>query len=360
MSTHVVSLEGWDDWLIAAGGEASYTQTSHWAKINKTMNDVRPYWIETHESGRRTGGALFGLRQSKKKSARDFIAHALSGFNGGILECVGGPVIVGASTVTMEALLEQTADLARELRAHSIVFVNPPSTASWIDDTRVSEVFLAAGYKCTPWATALVDIGRTDDELLASFRQSARKGIRKCHDLGFVVRQCRDSADYLENFSRPLFATRKQLGLSDDPAASERQWWDHDTGGHYRYFVAQDANGRVLGTLGTYRWNGVVTEIMSERTMPARDGNLPVQDLLHWHAFVTHRDAGDRVFDLAGFSPAPADPKGKGIRAFKEKWQGRTVTIPRYTYEDVPAALRVAKQAKRQFADARNSVRSGR
>jgi lipid II:glycine glycyltransferase (peptidoglycan interpeptide bridge formation enzyme) len=104
-------------------------------------------------------------------------------------------------------------------------------------------------------------------------------------------------------------------------------WWE-SVDAYYRFFIAADELN-VLGTLGTYRWNGVVTEFMSERTMPARERKLPVQDLLHLHAFRTHRALGDQWFDLAGFNPDPASVKEVGIRRFKEKWQGETIEVPR-------------------------------
>ena len=94
--------------------------------------------------------------------------------------------------------------------------------------------------------------------------------------------------------------------------------------------------------------------------MPARDSNIPVQDLLHWHAFITHRELGDRVFDLAGFAPAPSTEKEKGIRAFKEKWQGRTVMIPRYERHDLSLPMRMAKHTKRKLAEASTPARNDR
>jgi hypothetical protein len=103
--------------------------------------------------------------------------------------------------------------------------------------------------------------------------------------------------------------------------------WDHNDSGVYTWFVALDESGDPVGTLGTYRHAGVATEVMS-----ARDPGfaLPSQDLLHWEVIRHHRDAGDQLFDLAGFAPEPADPKEAGIRRFKEKWGGRVVPAPRY------------------------------
>lgn len=274
---------------------------------------------------------------------------ALKG-RGGVLECFGGPVIhADAQAHALDRLLEQTDDLANRLGAAQVTFSAPPATARWPSEPDVAGIFAARGFACTPWVTALVDIARPDDAMLASFRQAARKGIRRCRELGITVRACRDAADYVENFSRPLFATRRALEITTRPEIEERHWWDLDPDRHYRYFVASDADGCILGTLGTYRWNGVATEIMSERTLPAREAHSPVQDLLHWHAFQAHRELGDQLFDLAGFNPAPADAKEQGIRAFKEKWMGRQVAIPRFERRSEPPQYRIARTLYRHF-----------
>lgn len=349
--------DGWDAWLASIGGEASFTQTSHWATINLAMNHVVPHWIEHWENGRRTGGVLLGLRKAPIGSIRDLMSLSLNGFSGNFLECAGGPIIVDRPQATASALLEKVAQLARSLRARAITFMNPPSTAIWISDPDVEKVFIDAGYQCKPWLTALVDIARPDAELSASFRQSARKGIRKCLELGITVRECRDSEDYLTNFSRPLFETRKAIGMHDRTDAAERQWWDYDTGPFYRYFLAQDNAGRVLGTLGTYRWNGVVTEIMSERTLPARESNVPVQDLLHWSAFVAHREAGDQIFDLAGFSPLSQSKKEGGIRSFKQKWQGKAVSMPIFERSSSTVTMRLMRRGMAEIAKVRTLAR---
>ena len=104
--------------------------------------------------------------------------------------------------------------------------------------------------------------------------------------------------------------------------------------------------------MGTRRWNGIATEIYSERTIRARAEKFPVQDLLHWRAFVAHRECGDRWFDLAGFNPEPVDAKEEGIRAFKEKWHGRRVDLFLFEKGSPPAGYRLLKAAKARITRA--------
>ena len=344
--------EDWDAWMGDAGDEASFTQTAKWARIHQAVNGATPHYIELRKNGHRNAAALFGHRRQPMATIRDIARAALLG-RGGVLECFSGPVIAAGEPIdALTQLLDETDELAVRLSATGVVFTAPPSTAAWSRHGDISRIFAAHGYRCTPWTTALVAIARSDAALLANFRQSARKGIRRCHELSILVRECRDAADYIENFSRPLFATRRALGIGARADLQERHWWNLDEARHYHYFVAFDRNGAVLGTLGTYRWNGLATEIMSERTMAAREARVPVQDLLHWHAFLAHRELGDRLFDLAGFNPHPADAKEQGIRSFKEKWMGRVVNIPRFARVHDSPQYRFARTLYRRLAPA--------
>jgi lipid II:glycine glycyltransferase (peptidoglycan interpeptide bridge formation enzyme) len=104
-----------------------------------------------------------------------------------------------------------------------------------------------------------------------------------------------------------------------------------DTARRYAYWVACDAEGAVLATLGTYRYGDLLTEIMSARTPAGVAAGLPAQDMLHWEVMRDHRGSGGRWFDLAGYAEAPGTPKEEGIRRFKRKWAGREVSTPTFT-----------------------------
>jgi hypothetical protein len=332
----------WDDWVAAAGPAGSFLQTSRWARIDQAVNKSRPIVVDLFENGVRCAGALFRWQVPSANTLSTLVRTTLAGLSKGSLECLAGPVLGNADQRgQLDRLLQRIAERAHNFGIRRVRFSGRPPSAAWPDE--LDQVFAAHGYRCEPWFTALVDIARDDDALLASFRQAARKGIRRCQELGIVVRECANVGEYLRDFSRPLFATRAALNMHVEHDRPERDWWALDEGRHYRYFVAKNPDGAVLGMLGSFRWNGVATEIMSERTLIARKMHLPVQDLLHWEAFRIHRGLGDKNFDLAGFSPHPRDGKEKGIRHFKEKWQGRVVPTPSYERYEPNAAARLVR-----------------
>jgi len=130
-----------------------------------------------------------------------------------------------------------------------------------------------------------------------------------------------------------------------------RENWQSTQCNYYNYFIAKDKAGVVLAVLGTYHYNGMVTEIASHRTKASYGVNLPVQDLLHWEIMKFHKARGDQYFDLAGYSPDPQTPKEQGIRAFKEKWGGREINISTYTKDLSPLWFRIARKIKNLIRD---------
>jgi hypothetical protein len=318
----------WDSWLLKMGTEGSFTQSSAWAQIHEQANHAAPYIVEVLRKGERVAGALFAYRPRDSGFARALIATI--GGPGNFLECHGGPVIHDLNPVEAAlVLLRETDVLARHLGVRAVRFVTPPPLASWTSASEIADAYRSNHYVQTPWETFMVDLARPVAEMLDSFRASARKGIRRCHDLGITIAECGPS-EIASRFMAPLQATRLSMRQEMKPPAALVPWWEFDQIGAYHFFIAQDDARNTLATLGTYRWGGVATEILSERTPAARERKLPVQDLLHWHSFLRHRELGDRWFDLAGVNPHPIDAKEEGIRSFKKKWGAHAVAIPRY------------------------------
>lgn len=205
--------------------------------------------------------------------------------------------------------------------------------------------------------TSIIDLTSDEAKLFAGFERSARKAIRKCEKSGVKVLEIRDWRTHREQFLAPFYASSGHEYLISFSEDIQRKKWVEEIGsGLHQFFVARVGDGPVLATLGTYSFNGLATEIMSGRSSHGLASDLPVQDFLHWHVFKAHQAAGDRLFDMAGFSATPVSPKEIGIRRFKEKWGGRTVEIPSY-HRDFPTvankALRLGRAVKRMVAPAR-------
>jgi hypothetical protein len=331
VSTNSTVPIAWDEWLSHLTCEASFCQTSAWAKLSVSLNGADPYFFEVLRNGKRVAGALLSLRRPNVRhmSITQRAKAILSGDNAGWLSCFQGPVLSGPDkTGALAEILVQVDALAAHIGARGIRFHGPPPVSDWTDDEAVLNVFRDYNYVYSPFFTALVDLDPSEDEVFGRFKHAARKGIRKCKRSGVQIAQCQTREAFIQDFCVPYYDD------ADDLPDQSRNLAIWDVGSqHYRFFVAKDAQGRVLATLGTYNFNGLATEIMSHRTKASFEENLPAQDLLHWHIFKVHKAAGDRWFNLAGYSPDPATPKEAGIRRFKEKWGGRKASVPVFTKE---------------------------
>lgn len=340
----------WDRWLAQRGASAGFCQTSAWARINETTNGVKPLWLGVTRNGELRAGALFGIQTQSShlgRGLRSLFGQVLRGRDERSLVCYEGPVLAhdgqGEAPALLTGLLSQIEAWARENDIRHIRFGGPPPLASWIESAAVADVFAQFGYEMTDWRTALVDLAPDEPTLRGNLKHAARKGIKKCVEAGLHVRRCETHDEFMHQFC----AAYHENNSSDDAGAVSRRnekFWHADAERHYRFFVAEDGDGTVLATLGTYAYNGVATEIMSRRTVASNASNIPAQDLLHWEVMLTHKAVGDRWFNLAGYSPAPATDKEAGIRRFKEKWGGIERRVPQFARRREPAPVRIARK----------------
>jgi hypothetical protein len=342
----------WDEWLTAQGGAAGFCQTSTWARIHAAVNRASSFALSVIEGGERRAGMLISLRPPGpvRFLSKPWLRNAIAGRYGGALECFEGPVLPRSNPESLLSnLLRQVDILASTLGIRSIRFSGLPPMSGLADANSVADVFRSFNYRQVPWQTAVVDLSATEVELLGTFRQAARKGIRKCIESGLSVTQCVTHEEYVRDFREPYYAALAAEGKSIPLEFHDLAQWEIDGGRHYRFLVAKDGAGQIHATLGTYTFNGVATEIMSGRTLVGKVHNLPAQDLLHWEAFKIHRAAGDRWFNLAGYNPVPRNEKEGGIRRFKQKWNGLEISAPQFFRSIDPPYVRAVSKIIRRW-----------
>ncbi len=333
----------WDDWLASQGNRAGFCQTSMWAGIHAAVNRATSHVICVDRNGLRVAGALVSLRPAGETNAMDRIRSHVAGNASGTLECFEGPVLPdGDVKDALADVLSQVDVLAKRLSVNYVRFAGAPVLAPWAGSEDASRVFQEFGYRETPWLTSVVDLAPDEDALRRSLKQAARKGIRKSQDAGLNVRLCESREDFIGVFCKAYNEDIDGAGASSDTLRDEA-FWRANRSGSYRFFVVEDSGGNVHAVLGTYNYNGLVTEITSGRTAFGKSSNLPAQDLLHWEAMLHHKRIGDRYFNLAGYSPNPVSEKEAGIRRFKEKWGGREISVPAFVRLREPGYVRVGR-----------------
>jgi hypothetical protein len=332
-SSHALALpQDWEEWVRSQGRGAGFCQSAIWARVVSTALSRKAEIVTFERDGARRAGALLYVLESGADEG-SLARRLLARLRRRTFVCHEGPILAQEDRAAALAGVLDRVEALRERLGGGVQFTSPPAGALLDWDPALERVFERFGYRQSRWATAFIDLARSDEELLKSFRHAARKCIHRCEELAVRVEECLDIASFEQDFVLP-YRESKAAGRSGARMLKrDLAMWEHGRIDAYRFFVAKDADGRVLATLGTYRFNGIATEIMSGRTALSERLKCPAQDFLHWEVMRGHRDAGERLFNMAGFNPSPGTPREEGIRRFKEKWGGTAVAIPQFFKE---------------------------
>lgn len=283
------------------------TQTPLWADLNEYFNGMKPYAF-AH------GGisCLFGYNKKNR-----------------FITSFGGPII--SSNVSEEDFANFIKELLKQLKNQNIDQINFRALfplRKWPES--YENKFTNFKFQHHPWKTLIIDLKPSEDELFKALHHAARKGIKKAQQVGVCIYRCESFENYYTEFLVPYLNSTSH---SIKEKTFYKDGWELDKGKSYSYWVAKNQQNQLLGFLGSYRHDGVATEIMSALTPLAWEKKIPVQDLLHWEIITYHKNRGDLYFDLAGFNPNPTSEKEKNIKRFKEKWGGIEYDTSSYTLD---------------------------
>lgn len=317
----------WEAWL-SAQAFAPFRQSPAWAQINQVVNGDVNYALSYEEEGEVRIAALMSHRIFKEQDA-GLLRKMLSRHIHRTFDCRDGLVFSQeAQPDHVKIFLEDIERLARKLNVQAINFYGGYPVSRMNQDDDIKDLFLEKGYEINEMQTAIVDLTPDLEEIFAGFHRSAQKGIRKCEKEKITIKESQTLKDFRTYFLDPALSAKE---IEDEEGSEKRESLFHiGYPDYYNFFTALDASGNILATLGTYRYNGLVTETTSSITPAGWESKLPAQDLLHWHAFQKHKSLGDQVFDLAGFLKTPRTPKEEGIKRFKLKWGNQALPILQY------------------------------
>lgn len=283
------------------------TQTPLWADLNEYFNGMEPY--------------KFTLRGISCLFGHDNKSRAITSF--------GGPVI--SNNVSEEDFANFIKELLKKIRNENIDQINFRALfplRKWPES--YENKFINFEFQHHLWKTLVIDLKPSEDELFKALHHAARKGIKKAQQVGVYIYRCESFEDYYTEFLVPYLNSTKR---SIKEKMFYQGGWELDKDKCYSFWVAKNQQNQLFGFLGSYRHDGVATEIMSALTPLAWEQKIPVQDLLHWEIIKYHKNRGDLYFDLAGFNPNPTSEKEKNIKRFKEKWGGVEYDTSSYTLD---------------------------
>lgn len=311
---------GWDDRLAAAHGEAGFQQTRLWGDLIIGMGLGETVYATVLDGVRPVLMALFTVSHPPSR---------LGSLRAQVM-CNDGPVILDETmaAAAMPALLDAVQRRLLAWKLADIRFEGLARTSRLHGVAALADAFGSRGYRLDPWATYLVDISGTEEEVLARLGRKAREKLRRAQRLDVSVREVSEADDFLANVN-PVF----EAGGVKTPVPEERarQSFAAEAAGCYRYLLATDkADGAALAVGGIAVWGEVALRVSTSITPVARERRVPAQEILTWESMRSARAAGASIYDFAGVNPNPQTEKEVGIRDFKAKWGGRLVEYPRW------------------------------
>ena len=319
----------WDKILEAAKEEGGFLQSAGWARVLEATHKAQPVFLEVSDSVDMIAQALVMKRQNfdrQKRRRRSPLPY---------LECFDGPVIINREMVfiAVEEIVKSTLSLARRFLASHVTF-SSAHTSAWRNDERITAIYRKHGFTSTVWATYLIDLRLSEEDLFKNLRHAARKNVKKCWRQGLQVVKMKSVHEFESTYWDAFQRSKRYFGRKSTPCFYES--WEDGMSNYYHYYIVKDKFGKVMACLGMYIFNGLATEIASAISPQAYENKIPAQDLIHWEMILEAKRMGCHTFDLAGINPFPKNSKESGIKRFKEKWGGTYVEYNIYLKQMMP------------------------
>lgn len=304
--------EAWDR-LLSALPDPHLLQSAGWGTFKSKVGWRADRWVWRDESGSPRAAAQVLAR--RWPSSGGFLS---------VVYCPRGPVLDWEDDGLARVVLRDLSSLAAR-RGTVLLKVEPDVPAS----DAVTSALIDAGWRPSDQpvqfsSTMLLDLRRSDDELLASMKPKWRYNIRLAERRGVTVRPAgRADFDrlydlYVETSVRDGFVIRPREYYV-------RAWGDFVDAGLAQPLAAEVA-GRTVAGLVAYRFGRRAWYLYGMSGSAHREA-MP-NHALQWAAIRWARDAGCHTYDFWGAPDAldPADPLW-GLYRFKEGFGARHVRL---------------------------------
>jgi lipid II:glycine glycyltransferase (peptidoglycan interpeptide bridge formation enzyme) len=298
----------WDDFVLAQP-DGHHEQTSLWGSVRATLGwTVRRVLIR--ERGAVIGGAQVQLRTVRRLGRWAYITF--------------GPVVAGHDASVETLLLAELKNFLRRKRALYLL-AQLPYDAHPLGERMLGNGFIKAPLALAPSnmkATLLLDLKKSEEQLLAEMRSTTRHQIRQGLKRGLVVEQ--GSAADLDEFWKlmcALCARRKTTPNPSSPEFFHALWKKFYPRGWMQVFVAKHAGKTVASAVAfpfgdRFRvwkigWDGAHAELRPNQ-------------MLYWTMICAAKKQGCRHFDFVNIEPGEAG----GPTEFKLGFGGEVTTLP--------------------------------
>lgn len=208
------------------------------------------------------------------------------------------------------------SDLKKFQTDHSIIFsrVEPPRA---LDLPRAIK-------DVQPVNNWLLDLTKTEEELLIGMKPKTRYNINLASRKGVVVRE--GTQTDLLNVWKLLLETASRNGFALHPQNYYWLMWDYLHSAHLKILIAE-YQGQVLAAMLLTLFGETATYLHGGSSLKLKDTMAPY--LLHWEAIKIVKRLGYKYYDFGGVAPAGQERHAwVGITRFKKGFGGFEVVYP--------------------------------
>ncbi len=344
----VISLTDSDTWnnFLLAADRPPILQTYQWGEL-KGAFCWRPFRLAVMDNDEIVGGISL-LKRPIPKSGGRYLFYAPE-----------GPVFKTWSVEIIKILLDAVRELA--LR-EKVVFLRVDPLIRKEDTEKINLLnnrgFVASGENIQPPSTIVINLDKTEDGLLKSFKAKHRYNIRLAARRGVSIDRPSGSAA-VARFYRLLEITKdRQKFLSQPLAYYQKVEEILGAQGMTGIFIAH-AGGEDLAAVFIFRFGDTIWYMYGASGNQKR--NFMPAYLLHWEVMRWAKSENCRKYDLWGIpvKPEPAQPLW-GVYRFKNGFNGEIVNWAGcFDLPFNPALYKVMIRGWQTFKAVRNLVVHG-
>ena len=298
----------WDDFVLAQP-DGHHEQTSLWGNVRATLGwtVVR---VVMQEGGKIIGGAQMQLQSVGRLGRWAYITF--------------GPVIAGDEPLAESGLL---AEMKNFLRDESVIYLlaQLPYDAKYFGERLLADGFIKAPRALAPSnmkATLLLDLKKSEAQLLAEMRATTRHQIRQGLKRGLTVEP--GGAAELDEFWKLMCALCVRRKITPNPATVEffhQLWKQFSPRGWMQNFVVKH-EGKTVAAAVAFSFGGCFR--VWKIGWDGEHAGLRPNQMLYWAMICAAKRQGCRLFDFVNIEPGEA----AGPTEFKLGFGGEVKTLP--------------------------------
>ena len=246
---------------------------------------------------------------------------------GRFLEIPNGPLIDWHDPVIVTAVFSEICKIAKDNKCAFVRF--RPALADSPENRMILKRLgsIKASFHLGAEHTVMIDLTRSEDELLSSFRRQTRYEVRRADKLKIKVEDCSKVPNILEEFHQVQLDTARRQNFIP-PTMKElealRQSFDQDL----KIYVAFDEARQPIA-YGLILIDGIEAEYYEAASTPL-NRKLPGAYALQWKIICDLKKLGIKRYNLWGIAPeGQTNHRYSGVTTFKTGFSEE-----RFTYVD--------------------------